>query len=69
MKIDWKRIDTKKLAAIVITKLKEKGIDAFQAIAVVKDQRVDLKEVKRWSINEGHAEKFKKFIAYTKKQG
>ncbi|MGD0281889.1 MAG: hypothetical protein ABSB95_05960 [Dissulfurispiraceae bacterium] len=40
-----------------------------QAIAVVKDQEVDLKEVKRWSIKEGHGEKFKEFIAYIKMHG
>ncbi len=28
MTIDWKTIDTKELAAIVISKLKENGIDA-----------------------------------------
>ena len=38
-----------------------------QAIAVVNNQEVDLKEVKRWSIKEGHEEKFKKFKVHIKK--
>lgn len=33
-----------------------------QAVLVCKDKEVDLKEVERWSANEGMSDKYKKFI-------
>jgi hypothetical protein len=33
-----------------------------QAVLVCKEVEVDLKEVKRWSINEGMSDKYEKFI-------
>ena len=33
-----------------------------QALVVAKNQKIDLKEVKRWSKAEGHLEKFEKFV-------
>ena len=33
-----------------------------QAIMVAKVQKINLREVKRWSEKEGHAEKYKDFL-------
>jgi len=38
-----------------------------QAILVAKAQKVSLREIKRWSDNEGHAEKYSVFLATLKK--
>ena len=38
-----------------------------QAILVAKAQKISLREVKRWSINEGHAKKYDIFLASLKK--
>lgn len=40
-----------------------------QALMVAKKQTVDLKEIKRWSKVEGHAEKFEKFLDRMKIEG
>lgn len=39
-----------------------------QAIMVARAQRIHLDEVRRWSIKEGHEEKYQKFIAKMRKK-
>ncbi len=39
-----------------------------QALMVAKNQKIDLREVKRWSKVEGHTEKFEKFLGELKKR-